>query len=99
MLLSSLGALLSYTAAWPRAIGSEVRLPCVFADLVRGSHPDDWARLFGLVNALQADGEFSTERAALAGVRGMKLYGEYRLKKFGYRKNRYAQIREDEYVV
>jgi electron-transferring-flavoprotein dehydrogenase len=97
--LAALGALRAYNAEWHRAIGTEVRRNCVFADMVRGYQPDDWDRLFGLVNDVKTDGEFSTERAALAGLRGMKLYGEYRLKKFGYRKNRYAQIREDEYVV
>jgi hypothetical protein len=37
--------------------------------------------------------------AAYAGWYGAKLFATYRWKKFGYRKGRYAQVREDDYVV
>ena len=97
--LAGLGALRAYNAEWHRAIGDEIRRNCVFADMVRGYGPDDWDRLFGLVNDIKDGGGFSMRDAVYAGAHGAKLYTEYRWKKFGYRRNRYAQILEDDYVV
>ena len=97
--LAGLGAMRAYNAEWHRAVGDEIRRNCVFADMVRGYRPADWDRLFGLVNEVKNDGPFRTERALRAGLTGAKLYGEYRWTKFGYRKGRYVQVREDDYTV
>jgi electron-transferring-flavoprotein dehydrogenase len=97
--LAGLGALRAYNSEWHRATGDEVRRNCVFADMVRGYQPDDWDRLFGLINDVKDDGGFSIDEAVYAGWYGAKLYGEYRWKKFGYRDGRYAQVREDDYAV
>jgi electron-transferring-flavoprotein dehydrogenase len=97
--LAALGALRAYNPEWHRAIGDEIRRNCVFADMVRGYRPNDWDRLFGLVNDIKDDGGFSIHEAMYAGWYGAKLYGGYRWTKFGYRNGRYAQIREDDYTV
>ena len=97
--LAALGALRAYNPEWHRAIRDEIRRNCVFADMVRGYQPDDWDRLFGLINDVKSDDGFSIDEAAYAGWNGIKMYGEYRWKKFGYRNGRYAQVREDEYTI
>lgn len=97
--LAALGALRAYNAEWHRVIGAEIRRNCVFADMVRGYQPDDWDRLFGLVNDVKGEGAFNTSDAIYAGWHGARLYGEYRWKKFGYRNGRYAQIREEDYAI
>ncbi len=97
--LAGIGAMRAYNAEWHRAIGSEIRRNCIFAEMVRGHQPADWDRLFGLVNDITDNGGFSTHEAAYAGWYGAKLFATYRWKKFGYREGRYAQIREDDYVV
>ncbi len=97
--LAGLDAMRAYNAEWHRAIGDEVRRNCVFADMVRGYGPNDWDTVFGLVDRLQGDDGFETHEAVYAGLTGVKLFGTYRWKKFGYRDGRYAQIREDDYSV
>ena len=97
--LAGLGALRAFNSEWRRAVGDEIRRNCVFADMVRGYQPNDWDRLFGLVNDVKGDGRFETEGALRAGLTGARLYGKYRWTKFGYRNGRYAQVREDEYAV
>ncbi len=97
--LAALGTLGAYNSEWHRAIGDEVRRNCVFADMVRGYRPDDWDRLFGLVNDIKEGETFNLHKAMYAGWNGAKLYGEYRWKRFGYRNGRYAQIREDDYKI
>ena len=67
--------------------------------MVRGYRPDDWDRLFGLVNDIKEGETFNLHKAMYAGWNGAKLYGEYRWKRFGYRNGRYAQIREDDYKI
>jgi electron-transferring-flavoprotein dehydrogenase len=97
--LAGLGAIRAYNAEWHRAIGSEIRRNCIFAEMVRDHRPGDWDRLFGLVNDISDNNGFSMHEAAYAGWYGAKLFATYRWKKFGYRKGRYAQVREDDYVV
>jgi electron-transferring-flavoprotein dehydrogenase len=97
--LAALDSLEAYNAAWHDAVGTEVRRNCVFADMVRGYGPDDWDRLFGLVDDVQSDDGFTPSQALYAGVTGAKLFAEYKWKKFGYRGPRYAQVHEDDYAV
>jgi electron-transferring-flavoprotein dehydrogenase len=97
--LAALGAMRAYNAEWHRAVGPEIRRNCIFADMVRGYEPADWDRLFGLVNDAMDGGGFTAREAAYTGWQGAKLFAAYRWKKFGYRKGRYAQIREDDYAV
>ncbi|CCQ37191.1 FAD-dependent oxidoreductase (homolog to geranylgeranyl reductase) [Natronomonas moolapensis 8.8.11] len=97
--LAALGALRAYNAEWHRAIGPEVRRNCIFAEMVRGYGPDDWDRLFGLVDDIVDDDGITPRESVRTGVSGVKLFAEYTLRKFGYRSGRYAQILEDEYAV
>ena len=97
--LAGLGAMRAYNQEWHRAIGQEVRRNCVFADMVRGYEPDDWDALFGLIDRAMDDDGFTPHEAVYAGVRGAKLYAEYRWRRFGYRGDRYAQITEEDYAV
>jgi electron-transferring-flavoprotein dehydrogenase len=98
--LAALGALKAYNREWHRAIGDEVLRNVAMADVVRGYGPDDWDRVFGVVNAIMPeDGMYDTKDAAFAGLEGLKLYLQYVWTKFGYRKGAYAQIREDDYAI
>ena len=97
--LAALGALRAYNAEWHRAIGSEIRRNCVFADMVRGYEPDDWDTVFGLVSDVQGDDGFTPYEAVYAGLTGAKLFGEYKWRKFRFRNGGYAQVREDDYTV
>ncbi|MFP4625200.1 MAG: NAD(P)/FAD-dependent oxidoreductase [Natronomonas sp.] len=89
----------AYNLEWHRAIGDEVRRNLVFADMVRGYGPDDWNRVFALVNRLQDNDGFTPRQAAYSGYSGLKLFAEYVWRKVRYRGNRYVQIREDEYAI
>jgi electron-transferring-flavoprotein dehydrogenase len=97
--LAALGALRAYNAEWHRAIGSEIRRNCVFADMVRGYEPNDWDTIFGLVRDVQGDDGFTPYEAVYAGLTGAKLFGEYKWRKFRFRNGGYAQVREDDYTV
>ena len=97
--LAALGALRAYNAEWHRAIGSEVRRNCIFAEMVRGYEPDDWDHLFGLVSRIADAGGIKPQEAVYTGWSGGKMFAEYSLRKFGYRNGRYAQIFEDDYAV
>jgi electron-transferring-flavoprotein dehydrogenase len=97
--LAALGALRAYNDEWHRAIGAEVRRNCIFAEMVRGHQPDDWDRLFGLVNRIVDAEGIDPRDAVYTGWSGAKLFAEYKWRKFGYRDGRYAQIREDDYEV
>lgn len=89
----------AYNAEWHRAIGSEIRRNCIFADMVEGNEPDDWDRLFSLAdNIVGADG-IQPREALYNGWAGTKLFAEYTWRKLGYRGGRYAQVLEDEYSV
>ena len=97
--LAALGALRAYNAEWHRAIGPEVRRNCIFAEMVRGYQPDDWDHLFGLVDSIAGSTGITPSEAIYTGWSGSKLFAEYRLRKFGYRKGRYAQVLEDDYAL
>ena len=88
----------AYNREWQAAVGDEVRRNCVFAEMVRGYDPDDWDHVFGLVDAVQ-DGAFEPRQAMYAGLSGAKLFGEYVVRKFGYRDGGYAQVREADYAA
>ncbi len=89
----------AYNAEWHRAIGSEIRRNCIFADMVRDYEPDDWDHLFGLVDRIVDSDGIEPREAVYTGWSGTKLFAEYNWRKFGYRKARYAQIKEDDYAV
>ena len=98
--LAASGDLSEYNAAWKRAIGEEVRRNVAFADLVADYGPDDWDRTFALVRRmLESGGEgIKLLERKYASPSMLKLVFDYKRAKFGYRKGRYVQIREDEYV-
>jgi electron-transferring-flavoprotein dehydrogenase len=97
--LAALGAMRAYNNEWHRAIGPEVRRNCIFAEMVRGHEPDDWDRLFGLVNGIVDATGITPRGAVYKGWSGAKLFAEYKLRKFRYRNGRYAQVLEDDYGV
>jgi flavin-dependent dehydrogenase len=98
--LAARGALRAYNGEWHRAIGEEVKRNVAMADVVRGYGPDDWDRLFDVVDAILPENGFYDPRDALReGIDGVRLLYQYKRAKFGYRKGRYAQIREDDYAV
>ncbi|MFC7175704.1 NAD(P)/FAD-dependent oxidoreductase [Halosegnis marinus] len=98
--LAAQGNLRAYNSEWHRAIGDEVRRNVAMADVVGDYGPDDWDRLFSVVDAILPEDGFYDNRDALGqGLNGAKLFYRYTRAKFGYRNGRYAQIREDDYAV
>jgi electron-transferring-flavoprotein dehydrogenase len=98
--LAALGALRAYNGEWQRAIGEEVRRSVTLADLVHDFGPDDWDRVFGLVDSILPEDGFYVDRdVVLHGIDGAKLLYQYKRTKWGYRGGRYCQIREDQYGV
>jgi flavin-dependent dehydrogenase len=97
--LAALGALRAYNTEWKHAIGDEILRNVAFADVVRDYGPTDWDRTFGVVNRMLRTGGTGTANALAAGLSGLRLLGQYSWTKFGYRDDRYVQIREEDYAV
>jgi flavin-dependent dehydrogenase len=97
--LAALGALRAYNTEWKHAIGDEILRNVAFADVVRDHGPADWDHTFGVVNRMLESGGTGTVNAMVAGISGLRLLGRYSWTKFGYRNERYVQIREEEYTV
>jgi electron-transferring-flavoprotein dehydrogenase len=98
--LAALGALRAYNGEWQRAIGEEILRNVAIAEMVEEFGPDDWDRVFRLVNSVQPDGaRYATRDIAMTGLYGLKLFLGYRWVKRRYRDGAYCQIREDDYAV
>ena len=98
--LAALGALRAYNGEWQRAIGEEVLRNVALAEMVREFGPDDWDRVFRLVNSVMPEGgRYATPDIALTGLYGLKLFLGYHWVKLRYRDGGYCQIREDDYAV
>lgn len=95
--LAALGALRAYNSEWKHAIGDEIRRNVAFADVVHDYKPTDWNHVFSVVNQMLNNGGYRTRDALTAGLSGLRLLGTYEWSKFGYRDDRYVQIREDQY--
>ena len=89
-----------YNDAWKEVIGDEIARNVAFADIVAEYGPDDWDRTFSTVRDLLDDrgaaGLFG-RKGLSSGLSGAKLLTKYKRAKRGYRKGKYAQIRESEY--
>lgn len=97
--LAATGQLDRYNRAWKDAIGDEILRNVVFADLVADYTPNDWDRAFAVANKMVGDDDDRLiERVYSAGWYATKVVLAYRWRKFGYRKGRYVQLSEDEYV-
>ncbi len=98
--LAASGRLDRYNSAWKDAIGTEVCRNVAFADLVAEYEPDDWDQAFRTARRLKTSGEGRLISPSLtAGIRGMKLYTQYRLRKRRYRDGGYVQLPASEYTV
>jgi flavin-dependent dehydrogenase len=97
--LAGAGSLSAYNREWKRAVGTEIQRNVAMADVVRGFEPDDWDRTFRSVGKMLDDGYYNQFRAPLSGFNGLSMLARYQRAKFGYRNNRYVQIRESEYAV
>lgn len=95
--LAALGVLRAYNSEWKHAVGEEIRRNVAFADVVRDYKPTDWDRTFGDINRMLRNDEYRTQDALAAGLSGLQLLGRYEWTKFGYRNDRYVQIREEQY--
>ncbi len=90
-----------YNDAWKDAIGAEVLRNVAFADLVSDYTPADWDRAFRMTRKLKAtdtEGRVLSPRLS-AGIRGLKLYAQYRLRKRRYRDGGYVQLPESAYTL
>ncbi|HMB49018.1 MAG TPA: NAD(P)/FAD-dependent oxidoreductase [Natronoarchaeum rubrum] len=89
-----------YNDAWKEAIGDELLRNVTFADIVADYGPADWDRTFGVANDLLAPEDDKLLRWQLrSGLAGLKVVGEYKWRKFGYRDGKYVQLREAEYQL
>jgi electron-transferring-flavoprotein dehydrogenase len=97
--LAGKGRLDRYNQDWQAAIGEEVRRNVALADMVRDWKPANWDTTFGAVSDMMDEGRYRPTKAITAGATGLKLLAEYKLRKLSLWDGRYAQLREDEYVV
>ncbi|MES3517899.1 MAG: NAD(P)/FAD-dependent oxidoreductase [Natronomonas sp.] len=97
--LAALGALRAYNTEWKRAIEDEVARNVAFADIVRGFQPDDWDRLFSIIDQVMHDGGFEPRAAVGNGITGAKLFAQYRWSRFKTRNGNYVQVRADDYAI
>ncbi len=99
--LAARGDLSGYNDAWKEAIGDEVLRNVAMADVVRDYGPSDWDWAFRTARDLMVEGEgiklFETSKVK-AGMSAMRLVGAYKRRRYKFRKGRYVQLRESEYV-
>jgi electron-transferring-flavoprotein dehydrogenase len=89
-----------YNDAWKEAIGDELLRNVTFADIVEEYGPSNWDDAFRVANDLLAPEERNLFRWRLrSGLAGLKVVGEYKWRKFGYRDGRYVQLREADYAL
>jgi electron-transferring-flavoprotein dehydrogenase len=99
--LAAAGDTSNYNSAWKQAIEDELVRNVTMADMARDYGPEDWDWVFGTANEMLAgsEGVRMYDRKLTAGVDAVKLLGQYRLRKFGFRGDRYVQLHESEYTV
>ena len=97
--LAGAGALDAYNREWKRAVGEEILRNVSMADVVADFEPPDWDDAFRSVGRMLDDGRFSPLRVPFSGRAGLSVLARYGRAKFGYRNDRYVQIRESEYAV
>ena len=97
--LAGAGELGAYNREWKRAVGDEILRNVGMADVVGGFEPADWDRTFRSVKRMLKNGRYSSIRTPLSGFSGLSLLARYERAKFGYRNDRYVQIRESEYAI
>ena len=99
--LAAAGDTSNYNTAWKQAIGDELVRNVTMADMARDYGPDDWDWVFGTADEMLAgsEGVRMYDRKLAAGLDAVKLLGQYRLRKFGFRGDRYVQLHESEYTV
>ena len=99
--LAATGQLGHYNDVWKQAIGDEIRRNVVFADIVADYTPDDWDWAFGVASEMTGGNYEGSmlKRKYSAGVGATKLFTTYKRRKFGFRDDRYVQLRESEYVI
>jgi electron-transferring-flavoprotein dehydrogenase len=99
--LAAAGDTSNYNSAWKRAIRDELVRNVTMADMARDYGPDDWDWVFGTADEMLAgsEGVRMYDRKLAAGLDAVKLLGQYRLRKFGFRGDRYVQLHESEYTV
>ncbi|MFC4987164.1 NAD(P)/FAD-dependent oxidoreductase [Saliphagus infecundisoli] len=99
--LAASGTLDRYNDVWKRAIGAEILRNVSFADMVADYEPDDWDRVFEVVNGMTDAGSAGVllDRKYAAGIGASKILAGYKRRKFRYRNGRYVQLAEDEYAV
>jgi electron-transferring-flavoprotein dehydrogenase len=100
--LAAEGRLTAYNDAWHDAIGEELRRNVAMADVVSDFGPDQWDETIRVARQmLEANdsGKIITKANARHAGGGLKLYAQYKRAKFRYRKGKYAQIRESDYLL
>jgi electron-transferring-flavoprotein dehydrogenase len=88
----------AYNDEWHQAIGDEVLRNVTMADMVRDFEPPDWDRIFKTVRTMTDRGSYGLGDAVRGGLDALQLFARYRWTQFRFRKARYAQFRENEYV-
>jgi electron-transferring-flavoprotein dehydrogenase len=99
--LAAAGDTSNYNRAWKQAIRDELVRNVTMADMARDYGPKDWDWVFGTANEMLAgsEGFQMFDRKLAAGLDAVKLLGQYRWRKLGFRGDRYVQLRESEYTV
>jgi len=98
--LAAENRLTDYNDAWQDAIGPELLRNVCFADLVAEYEPDDWNRVFALVNRLlSSDRNSLIDWSPRVGLSASKLYAQYQYRKFRFRDAGYVQVREADYTI
>ncbi|MDG5775033.1 NAD(P)/FAD-dependent oxidoreductase [Haloarculaceae archaeon H-GB1-1] len=97
--LAATDSLERYNDEWHRAVGGEVRRNVALAETVRGYQPADWDETFRVADTMLNHGSYDFGSALSAGVAGVSHYLKYKRTKFGFRGDRYLQLREDDYAL
>ena len=100
--LAGTDSLENYNDVWKRAVGDEILRNVSFADIVADYEPDDWDRVFEIVNGMTAatngEGQLLSKTYS-AGIGATKIMAGYKKRKFRFRNGGYVQFTEDEYVI
>ncbi|MHC3437242.1 NAD(P)/FAD-dependent oxidoreductase [Natrialbaceae archaeon A-gly3] len=99
--LAGTDSLENYNEVWKRAVGDEILRNVSFADIVADYDPDDWDRVFEVVNGMMAAADEGRllQKTYTAGIGATKVMAAYKKRKFQYRNGGYVQFTEDEYIV
>jgi electron-transferring-flavoprotein dehydrogenase len=100
--LAAEGRLDEYNDAWHDAIGDELKRNVAMADVVADFGPEEWDDTIRITRKMlesNDSGKLISKSNARSAAGGLGLYTRYRKAKFGYRKGRYAQLREADYSL